>query len=259
MPVIKGIVVAAEKEQEVLEAYEESTIAAEERERMKREDRALKRWAKLVNGLRLRLRLQQEYGSKDKVNGSSNTGDEGEIQANPSGKTAAEILAAAQRKSTRDWEDRVRREDISMDEEDEDEEDDMTPAMAIEREPYQIPLNDSSVPNNVVSEISNIASSSGTPRIMLRFKNTSSPQSAVQAASESRNRRTPSRKRKTMISETIEAVDKEQFDDPQTTKGSINGGKEIVLPEPVASAANGRTLRSTRARTREQMKANQAK
>lgn len=253
MPVIKGIVVAAEKEQEVLEAYEESTIAAEERERMKREDRALKRWAKLVNGLRLRLRLQQEYGSKDKVNGSSNTGDEGEIQVNPPGKTAAEILAAAQRKSARDWEDRVRREDISMDEED-----DMTPAMAIEREPYQIPLNDSSVPNNVVSEISNIASSSETPRIMLRFKNTSSPQSAVQAASESRNRRTP-RKRKTMISETIEAVDKEQFDDPQTTKGSINGGKEIVLPEPVASAANGRTLRSTRARTREQMKANQAK
>lgn len=254
MPVIKGIVVAAEKEQGVLEAYEESTIAAEERERMKREDRALKRWAKLVNGLRLRLRLQQEYGSKDKVNGSSNTGDEGEIQVNPTGKTAAEILAAAQRKSTRDWEDSVRREDISVDEED-----DMTPAMAIEREPYQIPLNDSSVPNNVVSEISNIASSSETPRIMLRFKNTSSPQSAVQAASESRNRRTPSRKTKTMVSETTEAVDKEQFDDPQTTKGSINGGKEIVLPESVASAANGRTLRSTRARTREQMKANQAK
>ncbi|KAL0255850.1 hypothetical protein I308_100659 [Cryptococcus tetragattii IND107] len=254
VPVIKGIVVAAEKKQEVLEAYEESTVAAEERERMKREDRALKRWAKLVNGLRLRLRLQQEYGSKDKVNGSSNTGDEGEIQVNPPGKTAAEILAAAQRKSTRDWEERVRREDINMDEED-----DMTPAMAIEREPYQIPLDDSSVPNNVVSEINNIPSSSETPRIMLRFKNTSSPQSAVQAASESRNRRTPSRKRKTMISETIEAVDNGQFGDPQTTKGSIDGGKEIVLSEPVASAANGRTLRSTRARTREQMKANQAK
>ncbi|OXG22454.1 xeroderma pigmentosum group C-complementing protein [Cryptococcus neoformans Tu259-1] len=255
VPIIKGIVVATEKEQEVLDAYEESTIAAEERERMKREDRALKRWAKLVNGLRLRLRLQQEYGSKDRVNGTSSnlfegTGDKGETQINPRGTSAREILAAAQQQSTKDWEERVRREDISMDEED-----GMIPAAAVERESHQIPLGDFRAPSNAVSELSNVASSSETPRIMLRFKNTSSPQSAALAVPESRGGLTRSQKREAMISETIKAVDDEQFEDPRTTEGN----KAMTLPEPVASTANMRTLRSTRARTKEQMKANQAK
>lgn len=58
-----------------------------------------------------------------------------------------------------------------------------------------------------------------------------------------------------MISGTIEAVDDEQFEDPRTTKGD----KTMALPKPVASTTNMRTLRSTRARTREQMKANQAR
>lgn len=255
MPIIKGIVVATEKEQEVLDAYEESTIAAEERERMKREDRALKRWAKLVNGLRLRLRLQQEYGSKDRVNGTSSnlfegTGDKGETQINTLGTSAREILAAAQQQSTKDWEERVRREDISMDEED-----GMIPAAAVERESHQIPLGDFRAPSNAVSELSNVASSSETPRIMLRFKNTSSPQSAALAVPESRGGLTRSQKREAMISETIKAVDDEQFEDPRTTEGN----KAMTLPEPVASTANMRTLRSTRARTKEQIKANQAK
>lgn len=62
-----GIVVAAENEDAVLEAYEESAAAAEERERQRREDTALKRWSKLINGLRVRLRLRAEYGAKGDV------------------------------------------------------------------------------------------------------------------------------------------------------------------------------------------------
>ncbi|KLT44519.1 Rad4-domain-containing protein, partial [Cutaneotrichosporon oleaginosum] len=66
-PVLTGIVVAAEKEEEVLAAYWESNAAAEERERTKREERALKRWVKLINGIRVRLRLRAEYGEIDDV------------------------------------------------------------------------------------------------------------------------------------------------------------------------------------------------
>lgn len=48
-------------------AYKESAAAAEERERRKREEKALKRWAKLINGLRVRERLRDTYGGKDNV------------------------------------------------------------------------------------------------------------------------------------------------------------------------------------------------
>lgn len=48
-------------------AYKESAAAAEERERRKREEKALKRWAKLINGLRVRERLRDTYGEKGNV------------------------------------------------------------------------------------------------------------------------------------------------------------------------------------------------
>lgn len=63
--------VAAENEEAVLDAYWKSAAAAEEREKVRREERALKRWAKLVNGLRVRLRLQAEYGTGTEVSSSS--------------------------------------------------------------------------------------------------------------------------------------------------------------------------------------------
>jgi xeroderma pigmentosum group C-complementing protein len=50
-----------------MDAYEESAQAAEERERIKKEEKALKRWIKLMNGLRVRRRLQAEYGQSDNV------------------------------------------------------------------------------------------------------------------------------------------------------------------------------------------------
>lgn len=50
-----------------MDAYEQSAQAAEEREKIKKEERALKRWVKLMNGLRVRRRLQAEYGQSDNV------------------------------------------------------------------------------------------------------------------------------------------------------------------------------------------------
>ncbi|ORX37184.1 hypothetical protein BD324DRAFT_579270 [Kockovaella imperatae] len=67
IPVITGIVVAKENERIVLDAYWESAAAAESRERVKKEERALKRWVKLINGLRVRARLQEEYGGSGQV------------------------------------------------------------------------------------------------------------------------------------------------------------------------------------------------
>lgn len=67
IPTITGIVVAKDQEQLVLDAYDESTAAAEERERIKKEERALKRWVKLINGLRVKARLQAEYGQGEGV------------------------------------------------------------------------------------------------------------------------------------------------------------------------------------------------
>lgn len=67
VPVITGIVVAEEKEAAVLDAYYKSTAAADERAKIRKEELALKRWAKLVNGLRVRLRLRAEYGTGEEV------------------------------------------------------------------------------------------------------------------------------------------------------------------------------------------------
>lgn len=67
IPVITGIVVASEQAAAVMDAYEASTAAAEERERQKRIEKALKRWGKLINALRVRERLRATYGDKDGV------------------------------------------------------------------------------------------------------------------------------------------------------------------------------------------------
>ncbi|KIJ26683.1 hypothetical protein M422DRAFT_191935, partial [Sphaerobolus stellatus SS14] len=60
-PIINGIVVAMENEAAVTEAYLESAQAAEEKERIKKEERVLKRWTRLIHGLRIRKRLQEQY------------------------------------------------------------------------------------------------------------------------------------------------------------------------------------------------------
>ncbi|KAH7097516.1 Rad4-domain-containing protein, partial [Auriculariales sp. MPI-PUGE-AT-0066] len=64
-PIITGIVVASENEDAVLEAYWASVADSEEKERAKRQDRVLKRWTRLVHGLRIRERLLKQYGNPD--------------------------------------------------------------------------------------------------------------------------------------------------------------------------------------------------
>ena len=61
-PVISGIVVAAENEDTILEASWEAEHIAAEKEREKRQQAVLKRWTKLVQGLRIRQRMREEYG-----------------------------------------------------------------------------------------------------------------------------------------------------------------------------------------------------
>lgn len=48
----------------MLQAYREIEKDAEEKERIKKEDRVLKQWIRLVHGLRIRHRLQKQYGSR---------------------------------------------------------------------------------------------------------------------------------------------------------------------------------------------------
>ncbi|KAF8628657.1 hypothetical protein AX15_003788 [Amanita polypyramis BW_CC] len=63
-PVIEGIVITEENESALLEAYWESKKAAEVKARAKREDQAIKRWMRLIQGLRIRQRLLDQYTNK---------------------------------------------------------------------------------------------------------------------------------------------------------------------------------------------------
>ncbi|KAF8215000.1 hypothetical protein K438DRAFT_1800573 [Mycena galopus ATCC 62051] len=60
-PIMRGIVLAAENEAAVLEAYWEAENDAAEKARAKKRERVLKRWTRLVHGLRIRQSLQEEY------------------------------------------------------------------------------------------------------------------------------------------------------------------------------------------------------
>ncbi|KAI0373881.1 Rad4-domain-containing protein [Pilatotrama ljubarskyi] len=60
-PVITGVVVAAENEAALLEAYWEAEQDAEAKRRAKRQEQVIKRWTKLVQGLRIRQRLLEQY------------------------------------------------------------------------------------------------------------------------------------------------------------------------------------------------------
>lgn len=47
----------------ILQAFWAAEREAEEKARIKREDRALKQWTRLIHGLRIRQRLQAQYGA----------------------------------------------------------------------------------------------------------------------------------------------------------------------------------------------------
>ncbi|THH27307.1 hypothetical protein EUX98_g6882 [Antrodiella citrinella] len=63
-PLITGIVVAAENEEAVLEAFWEAEHEAEKKRNAKRQEQVIKRWTRLVQGLRIRQRLQAQYADR---------------------------------------------------------------------------------------------------------------------------------------------------------------------------------------------------
>jgi len=63
---MSGIVVASENEETILEAFWEAEHAAAQKDAEKRHSAVIKRWTRLVQGLRLRKRLQEQYGTMDK-------------------------------------------------------------------------------------------------------------------------------------------------------------------------------------------------
>jgi len=60
--VLAGIVVAAENEEMVVEAYLESAQNEEEKRRIRTREKVLKLWSKVINGLRIQQRIQRQYG-----------------------------------------------------------------------------------------------------------------------------------------------------------------------------------------------------
>ncbi|EJC98123.1 Rad4-domain-containing protein [Fomitiporia mediterranea MF3/22] len=80
-PVLSGIVVAAENEEILLEAYWEAEREAEEKEQIKRRERVIKRWTRLINGLRIRQRLQEQYANGGEPSTSGLWHENGEMAA----------------------------------------------------------------------------------------------------------------------------------------------------------------------------------
>ncbi|KAL5501487.1 hypothetical protein ACEPAH_8747 [Sanghuangporus vaninii] len=66
-PVVSGIVVAAENEETLLEAYWTAERETEAKEQVKRRERVIKRWSRLIQGLRIRQRLQEQYASGNEL------------------------------------------------------------------------------------------------------------------------------------------------------------------------------------------------
>ncbi|KAG6836082.1 hypothetical protein H0H93_011588 [Arthromyces matolae] len=75
-PVIEGVVIAQENEAALLEAYWEAEQDAEEKARTKREERVLKQWTRLIQGLLIRQRLQTQYAAKPDKESRSHVQDD---------------------------------------------------------------------------------------------------------------------------------------------------------------------------------------
>lgn len=74
VPVVSGIVAAEEHRDMLLEAYYAQETVAVEKEMAKRRERALKKWKKLIVGLRVRSRIQGEYRKNENASTSPEKG-----------------------------------------------------------------------------------------------------------------------------------------------------------------------------------------
>lgn len=90
VPTVTGIVVAQEHEEMLLEAYYAQETAAVEKEMVKKRERALKKWKKLIIGLRVRSRIQGEYRKND----NEASGSKGKGKAEPQEEKSQFQLAA---------------------------------------------------------------------------------------------------------------------------------------------------------------------
>ncbi|KAJ7741359.1 hypothetical protein B0H16DRAFT_1565520 [Mycena metata] len=78
-PIMQGIVIAAENEAAILEAYWEAEKDAAEKARAKKRERVLKRWTRLVHGLRIRQSFQEEYKDRQPAVAPGEQGENVEI------------------------------------------------------------------------------------------------------------------------------------------------------------------------------------
>ncbi|KNZ73151.1 DNA repair protein rhp41 [Termitomyces sp. J132] len=74
-PVVEGVVVAQENEAVLLQVYWEAEQDAEEKARGKRKERVIKQWTRLIQGLRVRRRLQAQYVTNSQVEAQSHVQD----------------------------------------------------------------------------------------------------------------------------------------------------------------------------------------
>ncbi|KAJ6582797.1 hypothetical protein B0H10DRAFT_1890357 [Mycena sp. CBHHK59/15] len=76
---MEGVVVAAENEAAMLEAYWEAEHDAAEKAHAKKRERVLKRWTRLIHGLRIRQSLQEEYKDRQPTAFAGEQGEDVEI------------------------------------------------------------------------------------------------------------------------------------------------------------------------------------
>ncbi|KAJ7156095.1 hypothetical protein C8R43DRAFT_1234922 [Mycena crocata] len=78
-PIMQGVVIAAENEEAMLEAYWEAENDAAEKARAKRRERVLKRWTRLVHGLQIRQSLKEEYKDREPATVAGEQGEDVQI------------------------------------------------------------------------------------------------------------------------------------------------------------------------------------
>ncbi|KDN51607.1 hypothetical protein RSAG8_00152, partial [Rhizoctonia solani AG-8 WAC10335] len=84
-PIITGIVIAAENEQVFLEALASHVQAEQLREAAKRRERVLQRWTRLVQGLRIVRRVNEQYSGANRLDIDENAHDGDEETVEPGG------------------------------------------------------------------------------------------------------------------------------------------------------------------------------
>ncbi|CAE6536388.1 unnamed protein product, partial [Rhizoctonia solani] len=84
-PIITGIVIAAENEDVFLQALASHVQSEQLREAAKRRERVLQRWARLVQGLRIVQRVNEQYSGANRIDINEDAHDDDEEAVEPGG------------------------------------------------------------------------------------------------------------------------------------------------------------------------------